>query len=153
VTAAADLRVGDVTPAVPLNGDATILFVYPYTDQAGKARVFIAYKMPDGWVDSTTYLPTSDIPLTSRGRPTFKVGDRFLLPAGDGTIVRTGTITHEIPGKWQITTDPYDHGDHVSEGFTTWKRSEDLLPTDASRADIDAYVKRWQARAYPNLAR
>lgn len=66
MTAAADLRVGDVTPAVPLNGDATILFVYPYTDQTGKARVFVAYTMPDGWVDSTSFLAAAEIPLTSR---------------------------------------------------------------------------------------
>jgi hypothetical protein len=168
VTAAVDLapqasglRVGDVIEAAYLptyRGDGRVVFVLVH-EVGAESFVFVAFQLPDGHVESTTYLAESRIRLTERGPEpaprTFKVGDRFLLPAGNGKLVRTGTITEEMPdGQWQVAVAPHDTGEGWTiDGFTTWMRSEDLLPADASQADIDAYVKRWQQRAYPDRPR
>lgn len=69
MTAAADLRVGDVIDRghlpVSARGDGRVVHVWRY-DLYGEPRIYVTYAYSDGCPDSTDYLAAAEIPLTSR---------------------------------------------------------------------------------------
>jgi hypothetical protein len=171
---ARDLKPGQRITAgfLPLRGEAVVLYVKPYPIHA-VTRVFVVYEYTD--VDAygiqptpDDYLPDTLIPVegcATHGRipregccspREFKPGDRFLLPAGNGKLVRTGTILSwqnpinpRSEGSWFVEVDAIPEAPGITpaaEGWKSWFKSADLLPADASQADIDAYVAERQAR-------
>jgi hypothetical protein len=93
-------------------------------------------------VETTTVTRPPDI--------TFKPGDRFLLPAGNGRVVRTGSILEWAPpvslvgrGQWFVEIDP--DPSLPCAGYKTWFTPDRLLPTTATAEEIAAYVAARQA--------
>lgn len=81
---------------------------------------------------------------------TFKPGDRFLFPAGNGKVVRTGSILEWAPpvslvgrGQWFVEIDP--DPSLPCAGYKTWFTPDRLLPTTATAEEIAAYVAARQA--------
>lgn len=177
---ARDLKPGQRIAAgfLPLKGEAVVLFVKPYPIHA-VTRVFVVYEYTD--VDAYGIQPTPDdylpdtlipvVPVSCCGdciercngvcllcHNLFKPGDPFLLPAGNGKLVRTGTILgwqslirvgqDTDDGSWFVEVDPIPETENApaAEGWKSWFKPADLLPANASQADIDAYVAERQAR-------
>jgi len=77
------------------------------------------------WVDA------HNVTLVGRADPIdWKIGDRFALRAGNGLVVRHGTLLESTDGgNWfvQVDTGTDQNGDEM-DGFKTWLNPETLVP-------------------------
>jgi hypothetical protein len=85
---------------------------------------------------------------------TFRPGERFLWPAGNGRRVRTGLVDRWVPprpggvgrrGSWMVRLDPIEG---VDKGLTAWLYPEEMFPLNTPAAELASHVAAVQVRRF-----